>query len=210
MARKQKWFKALFYFLFYISAGWTLGFGFFYLQLPKAPIAGETYKVKTDALIVLTGGKGRLETALNVLKNNTDKRLLISGVNPVVEQSELSALTGSEATLFDCCVDLDRKSKNTAANAYESAKWIQSNNYRTVTIITADYHVPRSMVLFKNAAPNVLFTGYAVTTDAELSFLIREYNKYLFTVIQLGVGVEPTVRVVELNNIQPDTNNTEV
>ncbi|UTW55151.1 YdcF family protein [Kordiimonas sp. SCSIO 12610] len=195
--RKRAWYRTLYKIIFYSGAAWLIGLGFFYVTLPKPADINHDNPLNAEALIVLTGGKNRLETALDILKKYPDKRLLISGVNPIVEQSELRALTGSENTLFDCCVDIDQVSENTAANAVEGSKWIQKNKFQTVIIITADYHIRRSMMLFQNQAPQITFTGHAVQTDADLSFLAREYNKYLFTVIQLALGITPNVRVTQ-------------
>ncbi len=196
--KKNSWFRLLYRLGFYTITIWAIGLAFFFIAMPSPPVHTTDSHLDVEALIVLTGGKGRLETAISVLNNHTDKRLLIAGVNPIVEQAELSALTGSEAALFDCCVDIDRLSQNTAANAQIGAKWVKEHKFNSVAIITADYHVRRSMLLFENALPDISISGYAVETNPDLSFLIREYNKYLFTVFQLAVGIPPNVRVATL------------
>lgn len=207
--KKHNSFKWLYQFAFYLATGWLLGLGFFYTSLPQSTAYQHQSQITAEGLIVLTGGQGRLEAALDILKANPGKRLLISGVNPIVEQSELSALTGSEAALFDCCVDIDRLSQNTAANAQEGMKWLRANGFNSAMIITADYHLRRSMMLFNHQAPTVKLTGYAVQTNANMSYMIREYNKYLATVAQLAIGITPTVRTAQIQRPDGHTDDTQ-
>src|SRR3546814_2931561 len=54
---------------------WVLGFAWFALLLPL-PAAPQ----KTDAIVVLTGGPGRIDRGLEMLEKGDAKRLLISGV----------------------------------------------------------------------------------------------------------------------------------
>lgn len=165
----------------YLVAAWLLGFGFFILTLPKST-ATEALP-KSDGIIVLTGGAGRLEAGLKLLESNIAERMLISGVNPVVEPRELSALTGREEDLFTCCIDLDRAAPNTEGNAEESALWAQDKDYDTFVLVTADYHMPRSLVLFRRAMPNALITAHPVKGKWPFSLLAKEYNKYVVTLI---------------------------
>ncbi|MFC4348879.1 YdcF family protein [Kordiimonas lipolytica] len=165
----------------YLVAAWLLGFGFFVLTLPKAIPDGMT--PKSDGIIVLTGGAGRLEAGLKLLEAKVADRMLISGVNPVVEPHELSALTGAEEALFTCCVDLDRAAPNTAGNATESNLWTQTHGYQTLVLVTADYHMPRSLILFRRAMPNATIFAYPVKGEWPMLYLANEYNKYVFTLI---------------------------
>lgn len=166
---------------FYLIAAWLLGFGYFALTLPPAVPEGAT--PKSDGIIVLTGGAGRLEAGLALLEAKVADRMLISGVNPVVEPRELSALTGTEEALFDCCVDLDRAAPNTAGNATESNLWAQAHGYHTLVLVTADYHMPRSLILFRRAMPGATIFAHPVKGEWPVLYLANEYNKYVFTVI---------------------------
>ncbi len=66
-----------------------------------------------DGIVVLTGGYSRIEGALELLKNKRGERLFISGVHPSTKRSELQRVTGGDATLFECCVDIDRSALDT-------------------------------------------------------------------------------------------------
>src|SRR3546814_6941682 len=66
---------------------WVLGFAWFALLLPL-PAAPQ----KTDGIVVLTGGPGRIERALERLEASDAQRILIRGVqraaNPRERQSQ--------------------------------------------------------------------------------------------------------------------------
>lgn len=151
----------------------------------------EQPEVKSaDAIVVLTGGYQRLETALRLLKMKRGRRLLISGVHPSIKRAELRRVTHADPKLFECCVDLDRAARDTISNATESAKWIRAKGYRRVILVTNNYHMPRSLVEMRRAASGVTFIPYPVVTadlhdnrwmfrPKALRVLFIEYVKYL-------------------------------
>ncbi len=165
----------------YILIVWALGFAHFYTNLKQEKNPAH---LSGDAIVVLTGGAGRIEMGLGLLRNGQAPKLLISGVNPSVEIPELTALTGAEAELFSCCIDLDRTASNTLGNARETAAWARGHGFQTILLVTADYHMPRSHLLFKSALPEATIIPIAVKTDVSAAYLIKEYNKYLFTVMR--------------------------
>ena len=169
---------------FYLLITWGMGFILFFTSLPIPP----TQKLNADAIVVLTGGSGRLETGLTLLKEQAAPKLLISGVNPDVEIAELTALTGAEAKLFECCIDLDRTASNTQGNARETAAWAKGNGYKSILLVTADYHIQRARVLFRTVMPDIEILAVPVKTNVSAAYLIKEYNKYLFTLIRQAIG----------------------
>lgn len=65
---------------------WAMGFvGFAAFQPQPAPLA------KSDGIIVLTGGEGRITRGLDLLRSGAAPRMLISGVDPEVKPGELAA-----------------------------------------------------------------------------------------------------------------------
>ncbi len=144
----------------------------------------------SDAIVVLTGGHKRLETALGLLEAGKGKRLLISGVHPGTRLSDLRRAVGGKSALFDCCVDLDRTALDTVGNAAESAKWLSDHGFRDVLLVTNNYHMPRSLLEARRAFTNITVRPYPVVigdlgnggwlTDPEaLRVLATEYLKYL-------------------------------
>src|SRR5690606_29329823 len=69
---------------------WLMGFYWFYQQVPQRDEYPQN-SLPTDAIVVLTGGMGRLEHGLQLLQQGRAKRLLISGVDKDVKPAELVA-----------------------------------------------------------------------------------------------------------------------
>lgn len=170
---------------FYIFVAWALGFVLFFVRLPEPDRLGT---LSAEAVVVLTGGPGRLEAGVALLKAGRSELMLVSGVHENVRPHELSLLTGTEAALFECCITLDYKATNTLGNAVETAKWVEARNIKSVFLVTADYHVQRSVVLFRKSLPDVTIVPFPVKTRMPVFKLAKEYNKYLATLIFDFVG----------------------
>ena len=156
---------------------YALGFLFFALTLGKpAPADAGT----TDAAVVLTGGSGRLEHSIAVLKDGRAKRLLVAGADPSVTKADIARRLGGSRRLIQCCVDLGSESVDTRSNAEEASRWLARHNFRSVRLITSAWHMRRARYEFRK----VLGSQYRIVTDAvrsEPSFitLFGEYNKYV-------------------------------
>lgn len=158
---------------------------------------------RADAIIVLTGGERRLDAAVDLLKSGKGRRLLISGVHPAARLSDLRQVTGGDAGLFSCCVDIDHAALDTIGNAEESAKWVTSHAYGSVIIVTNNYHMPRSLLELKRLIGDAdlrpypvvntrLDSGEWVGNREALRVLFTEYAKYLGAVVRgLLPGLQP-------------------
>ncbi|HET8749998.1 MAG TPA: YdcF family protein [Sphingomicrobium sp.] len=156
---------------------YALGFVFFAFTLGKPAPAGAA---PTDAAVVLTGGSGRIEHAIDVLRAGKAKRLLIAGADPSVAKRDLVRRIPGSSRLMKCCVDLGSESVDTRSNAEEAARWLARKRFHSLRLITSDWHMRRARYEFGK----VLAGRYELTTDAvrtEPSFvtLFGEYNKYL-------------------------------
>ena len=156
---------------------YALGFVLFAFTLGRPAPADAA---ATDAAIVLTGGPGRIEHAIDVVKDHKAKRLLVAGVDPSVTKPDLARRIKGSRSWLACCVDLGSESVDTRSNAEEAGRWLAGHNYKSVRLITSDWHMRRARYEFDK----VLGSKYALTTDAvrtEPSFLtlFGEYNKYL-------------------------------
>ena len=154
---------------------WVLGFAWFAL-LPPLP-AGDQ---KTDAIVVLTGGPGRIDRALERLEAGDAKRLLISGVAREVKPRELAAEYKRSQELFDCCIALGFEAEDTRSNATEVATWVARRNYKSVRLITTDWHMRRAKYeLGRAVGDKVTILPDAVHSEPSFATLFREYHKYL-------------------------------
>jgi uncharacterized SAM-binding protein YcdF (DUF218 family) len=164
---------------------WGLGFAVFALTLPR-PASEDV----TDAIVVLTGGAGRLDRGLDLLARHRAQRLFVSGTDRTVRKKELAVRTGRPLALFNCCVDLGKESVDTRSNATETAKWLEAHNYRSARLITTDWHMPRAHSDLNRALKG---TGIAILPDAirsqpGLMTLFTEYNKYVLRQVAAPFG----------------------
>ena len=153
---------------------YALGFVLFSFTLDRSDAE------RADAAVVLTGGAGRIEHAVEVLEGGRVKRLLVSGADPLVTKADLARRLGGKSRLVRCCVDLGSESVDTRSNAEEADRWLARHKYRSVMLITSDWHMRRSRYEFDK----VLGDKYRLVTDAvpsEPGFLtlFGEYNKYV-------------------------------
>ena len=156
---------------------YALGFVLFAFTLGKpASISAG----RTDAAVVLTGGSGRIEHAVAVVRQGKARRLLVAGADPSVTKRDIARRLGGNRQLIACCVDLGSESVDTRSNAEEAARWLDARRYRSVRLITSDWHMRRAAYEFRK----VLKDRVEVVTDgvrSEPSFLtlFGEYNKYV-------------------------------
>ena len=122
---------------------------------------------RADAIVALTGPSAeRVNAAIRLLEQDKGRRVLISGVNRDVRRKELRALTPGSSKLFNCCVDLGFEAENTVGNAQEIAAWARAKHYDSLIVVTSDYHMPRSLLEIRGAAPGVKLIPYAVSTPS--------------------------------------------
>ncbi|ABA03845.1 Protein of unknown function DUF218 [Nitrobacter winogradskyi Nb-255] len=143
-----------------------------------------------DGIVVLTGGSSRISDAVDLLAGGYGKRLLISGVHPTNGVSDISRSLPDSQRLLTCCVDLDRSAVNTRSNASETRRWVDGQGFRSLIVVTSNYHMPRAIVELSHAMPDVTLIPFAVigekwreepwwTSGATLRLLLSEYVKYL-------------------------------
>ncbi len=127
-----------------------------------SPMAG----VAADGIVVLTGGPSRVADAVRLLERGSAERLLISGVYPATTSGSIAATIRANQALFDCCIDLDYRAQNTFGNASEARDWAARNAYRSLIVVTNDYHMPRSLVeLGRALPPSVRLVPYPVPSE---------------------------------------------
>jgi len=154
---------------------YLLGFVVFAVTL-GSPADG----VRTDAIVVITGGSGRIEQGIDMLAKGNAKRMLIAGTDPAVTKPDLIRRLGGKRRLLNCCVDLGSESVDTRSNAEEAKRWLDRRNYSSLRLITSDWHMRRARYEFRR----VLGQDYEVVPDAVRSeprfmTLFGEYNKYV-------------------------------
>jgi uncharacterized SAM-binding protein YcdF (DUF218 family) len=118
-----------------------------------------------DGIVVLTGGTGlRIAEALRLLGAGHAPRVLITGVNRDVTGEEVAARIGGAPDLYACCVDFGYEALTTRGNAREAAGWAREHGYRSLLLVTSDFHTPRSLLLFRGEMPDIDLTAVPVRT----------------------------------------------
>ena len=172
---------------------WLGGFFHFVTELPRRQAQQPGIN---DAIVVLTGGRGRLQVGLRMLVAGSGSRLLISGVKSGISAAELRDIQAEAADMFSCCIDLGYQAHDTRGNAIETSLWARLHGYRSLHLVTASYHMPRSLLLLQEAMPDVKFYPVPVLPGSikldrwwsypgTLKLLIMEYSKYLFSLIRV-------------------------
>lgn len=155
--------------------GWAIGFLWFVLTMP-GPAGGE----RTDAVIVPTGGAGRIAHGLEVLDRGLARKMLVSGVDPEVKPGEFAAEFGVAPATMDCCVTLGFAAVDTRSNAAETAKWVAQNEVRSLRLVTTDWHMRRTASELARTLPDhVTVIRDAVPSQPDFGTLFLEYHKLL-------------------------------
>ena len=188
--------RRLFYLIVVIALLWTAGFVYFTTHLPRA--VPQTSQ-KTDGIVVLTGGSVRLPEAIGLLEAGRGARLLISGVDAAIDdkklQNSLGMTDGTAHDLFQCCIDTGRAALDTVGNDAEIASWAAAKNYHALLVVTASYHMPRSLTEIHRYAPNLILVPHPVFPaqvkiddwwryPGTARVLASEYNKYVVTLVK--------------------------
>jgi len=186
--------------------GAALGFVGFLSQLRVAELKPSS---NADGIVVLTGGSSRVSDAVELLAKGYGKRLLISGVHPTNGVSDISRSVPDSQALLDCCADLDRSAVNTRSNAAETRRWAHERGFRSLIVVTSNYHMPRAIVEMSHAMPDINLIPFAVVSDkwrdepwwtngAAMRLLLSEYVKY--------VAAEVRVRLADIGlDLLPET-----
>lgn len=167
-----------------VLLAWALGFIWFAALLPQPAAAG-----KSDAAVVLTGGKGRIDRGLETLRRGWSERLLVSGVGREVKPHEFAAEYKVNSGLMACCVTLGYEAVDTRSNAQETAAWIARHKAKSLRLVTSDWHMRRAAMELRAAAPaGIIIFEDAVPTKPSLRILFIEYHKLLARFFARALG----------------------
>ncbi len=164
---------------------WVFGFVWFIATLPDP---GDP-AVRTDGIVVLTGGQGRLARGVALLEAGAAKRLLVSGVDPSVRPHELAMQVAKPRALFDCCVDLGREAVDTRSNGAEVAAWVKRHRYSSIRVVTSNYHARRARLeIAERLPPGVVIVDDPVAVGFGPALAAREWSKYAARRIAILLG----------------------
>ena len=132
---------------------------FLFLAIPAAPyILGrklpEPSSGSADAIIVLTGGGGRIAEGFKVWRAGAgwDLCILGTGKNTKLTQLLPEADTLSEWELSR--IHTEGWSGNTLENAFSARALVEDRRYSSIILVTSDYHIPRAYYTFRKVLPS--------------------------------------------------------
>src|ERR1700678_1311911 len=199
-----------------VFVGAAIGFVGFLSQLRGAEIRPER---NADGIVVLTGGSSRVSDAMELLADGYGRRLLISGVHPTNAASDISRSLSDNQSLLGCCVDLDRSAVNTRSNAAETRRWARDRGFKSLIVVTSNYHMPRAIVELSHAMPDIALIPFAVvgdkwrdepwwTSSTTFRLLLSEYVKYVAAKMRvrladIGLDLAPEVADMPTGQVAP-------
>jgi uncharacterized SAM-binding protein YcdF (DUF218 family) len=153
-----------------------------------------------DGLVVATGGQLRIQKGVELLAGGKADRMLISGVGKGITKELLKenlAISNRQARFFDCCVEIEFTATDTNGNAQATFEWMQKHALDDILLVSANYHLPRAELIFKQYLPeNSVYFQAVNPPDLKLSawysnwqttrLLIKEYLKYIY--VKSGLG----------------------
>lgn len=153
---------------------------------------------RTDGIVVLTGGSRRLGEGLEMLSQGLAKKLFVSGVYRGVDVRKLLQIAKRNPRELETRISIGNAT-NTAGNALETTAWMAALNYKSLRLVTAAYHMPRSLLEFRHAmsgmtlVPHPVFPEYVKHArwwawPGTASLMISEYNKYLLALSRHWIG----------------------
>ena len=167
---------------------WSAGLVWFVSHLDDPPMDPAR---PVDAIVVLTGGSLRIDTGLQLLVAHNGRKLFVSGVHPGIDARDVLRLTRGAPSWVRCCVVLGHESFNTIGNAIETAAWLRGQGYHSIRLVTANYHMRRSLLEFSRVLPpNIEILTYPVFPEAgrqdpsgrwrgTVRVIVVEYTKFL-------------------------------
>ena len=176
---------------------WLVGLTAFaaHIMGMEEPKAAEVTKT-TDAIVVLTGGSERITMGFELLNAGKAKKLFISGVHTGLTLDQLIGKFPVSAKLRQCCITLGHAANTTFGNAVETREWVETEHIHSLRLVTANYHMPRSLLVLRAALPETIIEPHPVAPDNVIlndwwqhpgtaRLLISEYMKFVFAALQI-------------------------
>jgi len=175
-----------------------LGAGFLWF-VRLLPVSEVAITRDADGIVVLTGAAARINDALELLAAGRGRRLLITGVNPATRSQEISRSIPEHRRWFACCVDLDHSATNTIGNAVETRRWAKARSFRSLILVTSNFHMPRAMAELAHQLPDAELVPFPVVSDkmhveawwenpSTARLVLLEYLKYIVAKVRIRLS----------------------
>ncbi len=115
--------------------------------------ATEVPPAGADAIFVLTGGENRIAEGFRAWREGKGRDLFILGAGRDARLEQVLPGHGALGPGERGRVRLEGWSRNTFENAISAKSFVMINGYRSVILVTSDYHVPRALRAFLTVLP---------------------------------------------------------
>lgn len=165
------------------------------------PTKSTPPSVKTDAIIVLTGGADRVERGLAMVGAGAAPVLFISGVGQHVSVGQMVVAHADRTVQMQIAqrqpqIILDYIANTTQTNAEQSLEFVRARKLKSIRLVTAHYHMQRSLLVFRRAMPGVSIVPDAVFPegfhrdewwqhDNTRRLMFSEYYKYYGALLRI-------------------------
>jgi uncharacterized SAM-binding protein YcdF (DUF218 family) len=114
------------------------------------PASGKT----ADAILILAGGDKRILTGLEAFRTGLGRQLHVVGTGHSVVPASIipgyDRLPASEQGR----IHLEGWSETTLENAISAKSIVRESGYRSLILVTSDYHMPRAFLALRKAVPD--------------------------------------------------------
>lgn len=121
---------------------------------------------RADAIVVLTGGKGRIEAGLGLLRSGRAPTLVLSGVDrdAAMDTIFLNGITAEEKEN----IILEKGSTTTYENALYIRRIAEERGFKSMILLTSWYHMKRARYAFSRALKDefVIYEEIVPRSDA--------------------------------------------
>ena len=182
------------YFLFWSAANIVVGLIAFIILVKSNFNQEKILFQDTKSVVVATGGSNRILKGINLIEDNIERKMLITGVGKGISKIDIAKAINAnqkQSNILNCCVDLDLTAINTQGNAMQASLWLKKNDSKNSFLVTANYHMPRLMLEFKRVNPNINLNIIPVKPDLDpinkmylpnnFILISKEYLKFVIT-----------------------------
>lgn len=167
--------------------GTLLGVTVLFLDFVNGIKAFRSIGNGADAIVVLTGGKGRTDEGLTLLRKGKAQVLILSGVH---EDADHDAIFLNRINKVERSrIVLEKRSRSTYENAVEVKRLMEEKGLKSMVLITSGYHIKRADFIFRHIMPpDIRIEAYSVSTPnfddkkwwsgRGLGILAAEFLKY--------------------------------
>lgn len=177
--------KPLFVILGGIIAVWCL---LFLLFITDAISFNHMSNEQCDNVVVLTGGRNRIQHALEAIQTNQPKNIFISGV---YAKTTLNDILGNNVNRDRVNFILGKHAKNTFENAEEIDNWVSTNKIEKIILITSDYHMRRSLLVLENVNSGLKVIPCISKSQIDFHFIeicLKEFHKTIYVLFRILIN----------------------